>query len=217
MKAKYLLFAAVLNLVLLAGVSPLHADTLKMKDGRTIEGTVTKIENCKVYVEIKNEAKVLDMMDVETMQFAKTESQEIARTVQQVDQASLEIRQLLAKIDAAWTPRQPIDAKDEPAWAAAKEEFSNPLMAYQEVLNELYFQVLARMDEYNKLVKQAEDIYVGIKGVRIGSALVNPDTELPLRKYVPSLWYETIFQEGYNLGFADASAHSGMPTYNNRR
>src|SRR4051812_42508716 len=112
MKAKYMLFAVVL----LAGVSPLHADTLKMKDGRTIEGNVTKIENCKVYVEIKNEAKVLDMMDVETMQFAKTESQEIARTIQQVDQASLEIRQLLAKIDAAWTPRQPIDAKDEPAW-----------------------------------------------------------------------------------------------------
>jgi hypothetical protein len=166
-----------------------------MKDGRTIEGTVTKIENCKVYVEIKNEAKVLDMMDVETMQFAKTESQEIARTVQQVDQASLEIRQLLAKIDAVWTPRQPIDAKDEPAWAAAKEEFSNPLMGYQEVLNELYFQVLARMDEYNKLVKQAEDIYVGIKGVRIGS-LCQSGGGTAVAEKVPSLWYETIFQEG---------------------
>jgi len=216
MKARYLLLAAVLNVVIFAGVSPLHANTLKMKDGSTVEGKVSKIENCKVYVEIKNEMKALDMMEIESMQFVKTDSEAIANTMQQVDKASLEIRQLLAKIDSAWTPRQPIDAKDEPAWAAVKEEFSNPLMAYQEVLNELNFQVLARMDEYNSLVKQAEGIYVGIKGVRIGSSLVASDMELPLRKYVPSLWYETIFQDGYNLGLADAAGRAGSPNMNRR-
>jgi predicted RNA-binding protein with RPS1 domain len=216
MKVHYLLLAAVINLILLAGVSPLHADTLKMKDGSTLEGKVTKIENCKVYVEIKNETKTLDMMEIESMQFVKTETEAIAQTMQQVDKASLEIRQLLANIDLAWTSRQPIDAKDEAQWAAVKEEFSNPLMAYQEVLNELYFQVLARLDEYNSLIKQAEGIYVGIKGVRVGSALVASDTELPMRKYVPSLWYETIFQDGYNLGFADATSHIGSPNMNRR-
>jgi hypothetical protein len=209
MRIRYLLLAVILNFLLLAGVSPLHADTLKMKDGTTLEGNVMKIENGKVYVEMKNETKVLDFMDVDSMQFKKTESQEIAKTIQEIDKSSLEIRQLLAKIDAYWTPRQPIEAKDELKWIAAKEEFSNPLMAYQEVLNDFYFQVLVRMDEYNSLIKDAEKIYVGIRGVRIGSSLVYPDMELPLRKYVPSLWYETIFQEGYNAGYADATSHNG--------
>jgi len=213
MRLRYLLIAPLFNFILFAGISPLHADTLKLKDGSMLEGTITKIENCKVYIEIKNETKVLDLMNVDTMQFKKTESQEIAQSIQEIDKSSMEIRRLLAEIEGYWSAKQPIDAKDEPAWTAVKEEFSNPLMAYQEVLNDLFFQVLVRMDEYNSLVKQAEKIYVGIKGVRIGSSLVYPDMELPLRKYVPSLWYETIFQDGYNLGFADASSHIGMPSY----
>jgi hypothetical protein len=85
-------------------------------------------------------------------------------------------------------------------------------MSYQEILNDLYFHVLGRVDEYNGLMKQASKMYVGIKGVRIGSSLVPSDTErLPLRKYVPATWYDTIFYDGYNLGYSDATQKISIP------
>jgi hypothetical protein len=48
-------------------------------------------------------------------------------------------------------------------------------------------------------------VYVGVKGIRIGSSLISSDMEkLPLRKYVPGAWYDTIFYEGYNQGYDEA-------------
>ena len=77
---------------------------------------------------------------------------------------------------------------------------------YQESLNELYFHVLGKVDEYNSLMKEADSIYVGVRGwFQVGSSLIAPDVKkLPLKKYVPANWYDTIFYEGYNQGYNEA-------------
>jgi hypothetical protein len=207
MKPRHLLLISIVILFILAAVTPVSADTLKLKDGRIIQGTVQRIEAGKVYVDMTNGIKTLNLAEVVSMKFTKPESLEFSAILQQLDEHAAETRRMLLQIERYWAAKQPIDAKDEPGWAAAKEEFAQPLMAYQDNLNDLYFKVLARMDEYNALVAQAEKIYVGIKGLRIGSPLVLSDMALPLRKYVPGTWYETIFRDGYNIGYADATSH----------
>ena len=74
------------------------------------------------------------------------------------------------------------------------------------LLNDLYFHVLARVEEYNAFANEAGDLYVGVKGIfNVGSPLLTNEMKpLALRKYVPGSWYDTIFYDGYNLGFNEA-------------
>jgi hypothetical protein len=220
----------VVTTLLLVNARPTYADTVKLKDGTKIEGIIKKVEAGNVFVLVNDEAKMLSILDVESMDFntphlltdapnvtvehfiKSTESQEIVKNLQELEKTAAEMRLLLSQIQGYWAAKQPIDPKNESAWAAAKETFRKPLLRYQEILNDLYFHVLARVDEYNLFAKDADKVYVGIKGVRIGSSLIPPDLEnLPLRKYVPGAWYDTIYYEGYNLGFSDASERVGKP------
>ena len=230
MNARYLAIVAVFALALLVIVSPATADTLKLKDGTSIEGVIKKVEAGKVFVAIKDETKVLSILDVDSMDFntphlladipnlpaehfmKNTEAQEIVRNMQELDKAAADIKKLLSQIETYWVAKQPIDPKEEPAWFTAKDTFRKPLLSYQEILNDLYFHVLARVDEYNGLMKQASKLYVGVKGVRVGSALVPSDMQrLPLRKYVPGAWFDTIFYDDYNLGYSDATQKISIP------
>jgi hypothetical protein len=230
MNARYLVIVAAFVLALLVIVSPATADTLKLKDGTSIEGVIKKVEAGKVFVAIKDETKVLSILDVDSMDFntphlladtpnlpaehfmKSTEAQEIVRNMQELDKAAADIKKLLSQIETYWVAKQPIDPKEEPAWFTAKDTFRKPLLSYQEILNDLYFHVLARVDEYNGLMKQASKLYVGVKGVRVGSALVPADMQrLPLRKYVPAAWFDTIFYDGYNLGYSDATQKISIP------
>lgn len=215
MKVRLFATAIISCFILLLIATPAMADTLKMKDGSKIEGIVKKIEDGKVYVEVGAEARLLNFADVASMEFVPSEAKDLAKTVRQLDKSAAEIRKLLAQIEGYWLAKQPIDTKDEGGWLAAKETFRQPLMAYQETLNDLYFHVLARVDQYNALLKDAAEVYVGVKGVRVGSALVPSELEeLPLRKYVPAAWYETIFNNGFNQGYADAAARLTSPRGN---
>jgi len=230
MKIGYLVMAAVLNMVLLAEVSPLSADTLRLKDGTKVEGIIKKVEAGNVFVSVGSISKTYNILDVENMDFntphllsdvpdvtvehflKDTESQEVVRNLQLLDKKANEIQRLLTQIQTYWTAKEPIDAKSEASWTVAKETFHKPVVAYQEVLNDLYLHVLARVDEYNALMKEASRIYVGIKGVRVGSSLIPSELErLPLKKYVPGGWYSTIFYEGYNLGFSDGTQRTNAP------
>jgi hypothetical protein len=229
MKSRYFTLIAASVLILLFGVSFATADTLKLKNGTKLEGIIKKVEGGKVYVSINEETKVLNVFDVEVMEFntphllvdsktpvdhfmTSSEAQEMVRNIQQLDESAEAVRKLLSQIQLYWAAKQPIDGTEERSWAAAKETFRQPLMAYQEVLNDLYIHVLARVDQYNSLMKDASKVYVGIKGIRIGSSLVPPEIEeLPLKKYVPGAWYDTIFYEGYNLGYADATRPTPRP------
>jgi hypothetical protein len=200
------------------------ADTLKLKDDTKIEGIIQKVESGRVYVTVNESIKVFDILDIKSMEFntprlatdskvpiehfmKSTEAQELVRNLELLNKSAEEIRKRLVQIQSDWDAKQPIDSKEESAWLAAKDSFRQPLMSYQEILNDLYFHVLARVDEYNNLMKDASKVYVGIKGIRVGSSLVPSDMQrLPLRKYVPTAWYDTIFYEGYTLGFSDAAA-----------
>ena len=223
MNWKYLMLVLLALALLLITASTAAADTIRLKDGSRIDGVITKVEGGKVYVKMETETKTLDILDVVTMDFntphlvtdadelplehflSDKEAQEIVKNMAELDKAASEIQRLMMQIKSYWVAKQPIDAQLESGWIAAKETFRAPLENYQEILNDLYLHMLARVDQYNALMKDAESIYVGIKGLRIGSALVPPELgRLPLRKYVPNSWYDTVYYEGYNQGFADS-------------
>jgi hypothetical protein len=212
----------VLSVSLLLLTPEASADMLKLKDGTYVEGVIKKVEAGQVFVDVNGEARTFDILAVENMDFntphllpatagapighflRDVEAQEIVANLQDIEKTSAEIRKLLSQIQMYWVGKEPISSEETDGWETAKHEFARPLSRYQELLNDLYFHVLAKVDDYNALINEARKAYVGVKGIRIGSALVARDEKLPLRKYVPGAWYDTIFYEGYNVGYDEA-------------
>jgi hypothetical protein len=220
---KVLFVAAVLALL---SPAPASADTIKFKDGTQVEGVIRKVEAGRVFALVNEEEKIFEILQVESMDFntphlpaassaanlplehflKDIDAQEMVRNIEMLEKTSDDIRKLISRISANWRSRQPIERKDLREWESAKETFRRPLSRYQELLNDLYFHVLAKVDEYSALTKEANDVYVGVKGIfNVGSPLVSKEMEkLPLKKYVPGNWYDTIFYDGYNRGYDDA-------------
>jgi hypothetical protein len=213
----------ILSLALFLGTPASLADTLKFKDGTETEGVIKKVETGKVFVLVGNEEKVFSILEIDSMDFntphlltntgnipvdhfmKNIEAQEVVRNFEQLESTEAEVRSMLKEIRAYWNRTQPIPAAELPGWEMEKEEFQKPLYRYQEILNDLYFHVLARVDGYNAIAKEASDIYVGVKGIRTGSSLIPKDMKkLPLTKYVPATWYDTIYFDGYNRGYEEA-------------
>ena len=206
--------------------SPLMtADELLMKDGTRVEGIVKKVENGQVVVQIGQTTRNFNILDVTSMDFstaqmmdvtgsklplehflANIEAQEMLGHFQSVEKSATEVRKLVDQTKKDWSMRKTIESNEVAKWDATKERLIGPLADYQEHLNDLYFHVLGKVDEYNRLMADANTLYIGVKGVlQTGSSLVPRDkVKLPLKKYVPSQWYDTIFYEGYNLGYNDA-------------
>ena len=205
-------------------VPALQADTIQMKNGDQFAGIILKIDKGVVTVEVNRNEMTLDILDIESMNFdtphlmstgtdlamdhflSDVEVQEIVENFAELDSAAIELRRMLDQIEAYWIKKQPIEGGEKASWEAARDTFRRPLSRYEELLNDLYFHVLVRVDEYNTIAANANDLYVRVKGVfNVGSPLL-PDnmTALPLRRYVPGSWYDTIFYEGYNFGYADA-------------
>jgi len=200
------------------------ADQVELKDGTKIEGVVQKVEKGQVTILVGTETKVIDILQVTTMDFdsarlatatkrlpaehyaASMEAQEMLTHFQNVENAAAKVRSLLDQTGKEWGDHKSVEANQAAKWDNAKERFSAPMAEYQEALNELYFHVLGKVDEYNSLMKKADAIYVGVKGwFNVGSSLIPPDVKkLPLKKYVPATWYDTIFYEGYNQGYNEA-------------
>jgi hypothetical protein len=200
------------------------ADQLTLKDGTTIEGVVQKVEKGQVTILIGGETKSYDMLQVSDITFdsarittgtkllpaehfaASMEAQEMLGHFTKVEQSAANVRTLLNQTRKEWGDHKSVEFDQTAKWASAKERFGAPMADYQEALNELYFHVLGKVDEYNALMKDADSIYVGVKGLlNVGSSLIPPDVKkLPLKKYVPGTWYDTIFYEGYNSGYNDA-------------
>jgi hypothetical protein len=211
---KRICIALLLLGLVLATTPAAFADTLKLKDGSKLEGTVNKMEDGKLYITVGKESRVIEMSDIAGMEFTagKAEAMDLAKDLELMDKSADEIRKLLGQIEGYWLLREPIEGKDEAGWNAAKVSFEQPVREYQEILNGFYFHILARVDEYNALMKKASDVYVGIKGIRIGSALIPVELEeLPLTRYVPGAWYTKIFNDGYNTGVADAESRRNDP------
>jgi hypothetical protein len=212
-----LLTALLVALCGLASPQALRADKLELKDGTRIEGIIRKVEKGQVTVTVGQDTRVFNILDVTSMDFdtphmpegvsqhftANTEAQEIVRHIQDVDRAAADARELLEQNKKEWGDGKTIASSETPKWEAAKEQFSRALSRYQEVLGDFYAHMVARVDEYNRLTSEAGGVRVGVRGVfNAGSALVSKETqELPLKNYVPSTWYDTIFYKGYSLGY----------------
>ncbi|HWP84665.1 MAG TPA: hypothetical protein VNN17_05715 [Terriglobia bacterium] len=200
------------------------ADQVELKDGTRLEGIVQKVEKGQVTILTGSETRVIDILDIVSMEFdtarltsgterlplehflGSMEAQEMLGHFQAVEQAAENVRRLIDRTKEEWADQKSIAFDETAKWATAKERFRKPLAEYQEALNELYFHVLGKVDQYNDLMKQADSIYVGVKGwFQAGSSLIPPSMKkLPLKKYVPANWYDTIFYEGYNQGYNDA-------------
>jgi hypothetical protein len=191
-----------------------RADKLELKDGTQVDGVIVKVEKGQVTISIGEEQKEFSILDVTSMYFdtphvpqgvsqpalehfaASTEAQEIVRHLQDVDKAGADLRRSLDEIKKQWGGRK-ISGNEVASWNATKDQFGRALSRYQEVLGDLYAHVLNRVDQFSRVTKEAS-------GVRAGSALVSKDAqEPPLKKFVPSPWYDTIFYRGYSAGYTD--------------
>lgn len=220
MKLKY---CAVLLFVLLLPASA-FADKLMLADGTILEGIVQKMEKGQVTITVGEDTKVLDILSVKDIDFdtphltagtprlplehflSDIEAQEMVGHFRDVEESAAAIRKLIEQTQSEWGNRASIPSDQLPQWEAAKENFRRPLSRYQEVLNDLYFHMLGKVDTYNQLMQEADSIHVGVKGwFQAGSSLIPSDMEkLPLKKYVPAKWYDTIYFEGYDIGYRDA-------------
>lgn len=200
------------------------ADQVALKDGTRLEGIVQKVEQGRVTILVGSETKVIDILQVVNIDFdsarmtagtkrlplehflSSMEAQEMVGHFQKVETAAAEVRKLLDQTKQEWVDQKSVATDQAVRWEGAKERFGAPMAEYQEALNELYFHVLGKVDEYNSLMKDADSIYVGVKGwFNVGSSLIPPHVKkLPLKKYVPANWYDTIFYEGYNQGYNEA-------------
>ena len=228
-----LLIAMPLALFTLVSQQIARADSLELKDGTQIVGTISKIEKGRVSVEVGQEMKSFDILGIKKMEFdiprlevgtsslplehflAGMQAQEMVEHVRAVEDAASDVRKLLDQTKKEWADRKSVGPGQVKQWEAAKERFRAPLSKYQEVLDDLYFHVLGKVDEYEQLMKEADAIYVGVKGwFNVGSPLIPRDMErLPLKKYVPSNWYDSIFYEGYNRGYNEAYQKYGTTFY----
>lgn len=210
-----------------------YGDILKFADGTSVEGTVQKIEKGQVKVQVGQETKVFDVLAITDIEFdtprltmgtsrlplehflSGMESQEMLGHFRDVESSAAAVRKLIDQTKTEWSGKS-IAFNDTAKWATAKERFIAPLSLYQERLNDLYFHVLGKVDEYNTLTKEADAIYVGVKGwLQVGSSLIPSDKKkLPLKKYVPGNWYDSIFFEGYDRGYSEAyEKYSRDPSY----
>jgi hypothetical protein len=200
------------------------ADKVTLADGSTVEGIVRKIEKGQVTVAIGEESRVFDVLSIEDIDFdtphltagtarlplehflSDIETQEMVGHFRDVEESARAIRELLDRTKSEWGDRKSVPPEQMAQWETAKEQFRKPLSRYQEVLNDLYFHMLGKVDEYNLLTQEADSIHVGVKGwFQTGSSLIPNDMEkLPLKKYVPAKWYDTIYFEGYDMGYRDA-------------
>ncbi|MBI3933370.1 MAG: hypothetical protein HY316_01675 [Acidobacteria bacterium] len=222
-------FAALLSFVIvfpLLAVSAAWADTLELKNGTSIEGVVQKVEKGQVTIQLGLglETKTFDILEIDRMSFdtprlqvgtsrlplehflTNMEAQEMLGHFQAVETSAAEVSRFIEQARKEWGDHKTIEPSEVAKWDATKERFTTPLVKYQEAINDLYFHVLGTVDQYNRLAKDADSLYVGVKGAfQVGSSLIPSKMEkLPLKKYVPSNWYDTIFYEGYDLGYRDA-------------
>ncbi|MBI2817894.1 MAG: hypothetical protein HYX72_13245 [Acidobacteria bacterium] len=226
MKNRVFATMTILTLALFSfpGVQAVRGDKLVLKDGRIIEGTIVKVGKGQVTMDAGGETTVFDIPQIGKMEFdipaletgtsrlplehfqAAMEQKEMLQHVRAVEDSATEVRLLIEQTKKEWTDRSSVGPRQAQHWDAAKELFRGPVLRYQEVLNDLYFHVLGKVDEYNRQMRAANAIYVGVKGwFNAGSPLISKEMQkLPLKKYVPSNWYDTIFFEGYARGYNEA-------------
>ena len=182
-----------------------------------------KVEKGQVTMTVGGNQREFSILDVVRMDFdtphapagvsqtslehfaSNTEAQEMVRHIEEVDKAAADLRQLLDQAKREWGDGKTITAAETPAWDATKDQFSRALSRYQEVLGDFYAHVVTRVDQYDRLAKEAGGVRVGAQGAfNVGSSLVSKEAQQPpLKTFVPGTWYDTIFYKGYGQGYTE--------------
>lgn len=189
------------------------ADTLKLRDGSTVTGIVRTIENGKVTLD---SGQTIEILQVEQMVFdtphagevgsADTSVQQFTREAQNLTKAQRDARSALDQIQKRWENRRSVEPNQAQQWNAERERFAAPLAAYRKAITEMYRDVAAHVDNYNKIAGEANRLYIGVRGLlNVGSPLVSEEQrELPLKNVLPTHWYEQLYYDAYSKGFKDA-------------
>lgn len=198
----------------------LWGDTVTMKSGMKVDGIITRIDNGNVSIDIRGNAQTISLDQVEEIDFntphvtegtaskpvehftGDAAAAEMAQLFQELEDKRYAMQMLLGQMEGRWLNRPTVSPDEVSEWKADQERFAVPLKEYQETLREIYLHLLAEVDDYNELAREAHALYVGVKGIfNVGSPLIPGDqTELPLREFLPRKLVDQIYFEGYKKG-----------------
>jgi hypothetical protein len=192
-------------------------DSLKLKDGSTVKGVVRTIAGGNVTLETDGRNRVIPVLQVNEIDFDTPHADEVKgsadKTVNQFTkdaEAMVKARQSartqLDQIKGRWSNRKSVDKNQTSQWSAEKERFEPPFATYRKSIQGLYRDLAANIDNYNKMAAEANDVYIGVKGLlNVGSPLIPDDQrELQLKQFLPGTWYDELYYDAYTKGFKDA-------------
>jgi hypothetical protein len=192
-------------------------DSIKLKDGQTVTGVVRSIDGGKVTIEAGGQAKQVDILQVEQIDFDTPHAEpspsindipvrEFTKAAEQLVKAEKETRRSFDAIKARWSTRKSVEPNQAQQWNADRERFDAPFTDYRKAIHQLYLDLAAHVDNYNEMSEDATKLYVGVKGLlNVGSPLIRDNQrERPLKDFIPGHWYDQLFYEAYKEGFNDA-------------
>lgn len=192
-------------------------DSLKLKDGSSVQGVVRTIAGGNVTIEVGGQNRVIPVLQVQEIDFDTPHANEVSaspdKTVNEftkgaeaLTKARKNTRTALDQIKGRWANRKSVEPSQTSQWSAEKERFLPPFTDYRKAILTLYRDVAAQVDNYNKMGAEANNVYVGVKGIfNVGSPLVPEDQrELQLKQFLPGTWYDELYYEAYSKGFKDA-------------
>jgi hypothetical protein len=198
----------------------LWGDTITLASGAKVEGTIKSMVAGQVTLDTSAGQETVALGDVKEIVFDTphlTESvagvpiehflkdfdaQELVRNSQALTKARKQLREKLDQIQRTWGARKSIERVEEPKWERTKEDFLAVLLRYKEILRDLDYHLFAQVQAYNRLASEARGIYVGVKGLGLGSALIPQEAqELDPKTLLPQGWYERLYYEAYLEGF----------------
>jgi hypothetical protein len=192
-------------------------DSIKLKDGQSVTGIVRSMEGGKVTVDVGGQSRVLDILQVQEIDFDTPHAtnapaisdipvREFTRVAEKLIQAQKETGRTFDQIKARWSTRKTVEPNQAQQWAADRERFDTPLSDYRKAIQQMYLDVAAHVDNYNKIAGDATKLYVGVKGLlNVGSPLIRDNQrERPLKDFIPGHWYDQIYYDAYRKGFSDA-------------
>ncbi len=202
----------------------LWADTITMNSGVKVDGVITRIDNGNVSIDIRGDSQVIALEQVQEIDFntphvtegtaskpvehftGDATEQEMVQLFEKLKKDRDQMQTMLGQMEARWLNRPTVDPNEVSEWKGDQERFAVPLNEYQESLREIYLHLLAQVDDYNSLAREAHALYVGVKGIfNVGSPLIPGDqTELPLREFLPRKVVDQIYFEGYKKGASTA-------------
>ena len=191
-------------------------DSLKLKNGTSVEGVVRSVSGGNITVEVGGRNQVIPVLQVEEIDFNTPHADEagvddatvndFTKGAQALTKAQRGARSSLDQIKKRWADRKSVQPGQTGQWNAEKERFQPPFIDYRRAIQTLYRDVAAHVDNYNKMAAEANDVYIGVKGIfNVGSPLIPDDQrELQIKQFLPGAWYDELYYEAYAKGFKDA-------------